>query len=208
MQIAFRLLLPPALVLLGACEKQNASSSLVTESVLSDGMRITASTPNGELVITGKKGPMRIYSGPGWSKDSTLIPRQKRWYGSLGLYDPAGSETQSGRVIVDEGRQFFVSESEALRYMKYLSGYFGELTYSKRGLVVAYKVIPVEGGSPIRSIAVWQIYINGQRPTSFRGGDDSKIKIEGGSIPVTAIPSVAPVGMERELSLLEYQAPH
>lgn len=196
----------PALVLVSACGKHVAVAP-GTESVLSEGMRITAITPSGELVIEGKRGTERSYSGPGWSKISTLIPRTKRWYGSLGVYDPADSSTQSGRVLVDEGRQFFSSESEALRYLNHLSGYFGELTYTKSGLVVAYKVIPVEGGSPIRSIAVWQFYINGQKPASLRGSDESRIRIKGGSIPNTATPAVAPLGLERELSPTEYSAP-
>lgn len=198
------LLLPP-LVLMPACGKRVAGAP-DNEPVLSEGMRITAIMPSGELVIEGKRGTLRSFSGPGWSKDSMLIPRTKRWYGSLGLYDPAGSSTQSGRVLVDEGRQFFASESEALRYLKHLSGYFGELTYTKSGLVVAYKVIPVEGGTPIRSIAVWQFYVNGRRPASLRGGDDSKLRIEGSSIPDSSSPTPATLGFERELSTTEYSA--
>ena len=168
-------------------------------------MRITARTPSGELNIEGRAGFTRAFSGPGWSKVSTLTPRRKRWYGSLGLYDPAGSTKQSGRVIVDEGRQFFASESEALRYLQSLRGYFGELTFSSQGLVVAYKVIPVKDGAPIRSIAVWQCYIQGRRPASLRGADDSKLLVSGGSIPDSAAPTPAPVGLGRELADTEYK---
>jgi hypothetical protein len=182
----------------------NSIPNSAIESVLSEGMKITATTPSGKVVIEGKKGFARAYSGDGWSMNSTLIPRPTRWYGSLGLYDPAGSSSKYGRLIVDEGRQFFSSESEALRYMKALSGYFEKLIYNNSGLVIAYKVIDMKGGEPTRSLTIWQFYINGKRPTSMRGADDSNIKIEGGVIPETATPFPASIGYERELANSEY----
>ena len=182
----------------------NSIPTSATESVLSEGIKITASTPSGKVVIEGKKGFSRSYSGDGWSINSTLIPRPTRWYGSLGLYDPAGSSSKYGRLIVDEGRQFFSSESEALRYMKSLSGYFEKLTYNNNGLVIAYKVIDMKGGEPTRSLTLWQFYINSKRPASLRGAVDSNIKIEGGSIPETVTPFPASIGYERALADTEY----
>jgi hypothetical protein len=176
----------------------------VTESVLTNGMRIVAHTPSGQVVIEGKRGFARKYSGDGWSKTATLTPRTTRWYGSLGLYDPAPSNSLSDRLLLDEGTQFFSTESEALRYLKALSRFFGALTFSKSGLVVAYKVIDISGGRPSRSLEIWQIYIDGSKPTSLRGGDDNSIEISGGSIPSRATPAPARVGFERELAETEY----
>lgn len=183
-----------------------SASNIATESVLSDGMKIFASTPNGKILIKGKNGFTRVYSGDSWSKTSTLIPRPTRWYGSLGLYDPADSSTMHGRLLVDEGRQFFSSESEALRYMQSLSGYYGNLTYNNRGLVIAYKVIDIEGGEPTRSLTLWQFYIDGKKPTTLRGAVDKNVKIEGGTIPETATPFPAKIGYERALGNSEYNA--
>ena len=195
-------LLLPAILLLAACR---ATAPVVpTESVLSDGTTITASTPSGPITIEGRSGFDRVYSGAGWSKRSTLIPRSTRWYGSLGLYDPAGSFTMHGRLLVDEGRQFFSSESEALRFLQSLTGYFGKLTYDSSGLVIALKVIEVPGGEPTRSLEVWQFYIDGRKPTSLRGAVDQDIVVTGGRPPETATPFPAPLGYERKLAEREY----
>ena len=189
------------LFFLSACDK---SPFPYTENVLSDGMVITAHTPNGMISIKGKKGCSREFAGDNWLKKSNLIPRDTRWYGSLGLYDPADSDTMNGRLIVDEGRQFFASESEALRYFQRLSGYYGRLTYNNSGLLIAYKIIDVGGGEPTRSLTIWQIYINGKKPSSLRGAVDKNIEIAGGSIPDTATPFQAKIGYEREIADKEY----
>jgi hypothetical protein len=191
------------LIVLSTCV--NASEPFpYTENVLSEGMMISARTPSGKISIKGKKGCSREYAGDNWSKKSTLIPRDTRWYGSLGLYDPADSDTMNGRLIVDEGRQFFASESETLRYFQRLSGYYGRLTYNNSGLLIAYKVIDVGGGEPTRSLTIWQIYINGKKPSSLRGAVDKDIEITGGSIPDTATPFKAKVGYERAIADTEY----
>ena len=184
----------------------SAASNIPTESVLSDGMKISASTPSGKILIEGKKGFTRVYSGDSWSKTSTLIPRSTRWYGSLGLYDPADSDSMHGRLLVDEGRQFFSSESEALRYMQSLSEYYGNLTYNNSGLVIAYKVIDIEGGEPTRSLTLWQFYINGKKPSTLQGAVDQNLKINGGDTPETATPFPAKIGYERALGNKEYGA--
>ena len=44
-----------------------------TEYVLTDGMVITAETPEGHVRIAGRKGTKRIYSGDVWSKRGTWI---------------------------------------------------------------------------------------------------------------------------------------
>lgn len=175
-----------------------------TESVLSQGMVISAITTEGPIEIRGGPRCARIFSGPNWSKEADLIPRQKRWYGSLGLYGPSPSNSPSVRLVVDEGCQFFSSESEALRYINSLSKYYGKIPFSKSGLVVAYKVIDIPGSGPSRNIAVWQIYINGKQPVSLRGGNDSAISVRGGSIPQAAWPHEAFEGYPRALSVEEY----
>jgi hypothetical protein len=191
------------ILFLSACDK---APFPFTENVLSEGLVITAHTPSGKISIKGKKGCSREFVGDNWSKNANLIPRDTRWYGSLGLYDPADSFSMNSRLLVDEGRQFFSSESEALRYLQSLSGYYGRLTYNRSGLVIAYKVVDVGGGEPTRSLEIWQFYINGKKPSSLRGGVDKDIEISGGSIPDTATPVQSKVGYERALADKEYEA--
>lgn len=193
------------LLSLSACDRKTDPLPF-TENVLSEGMRITAYTPSGKISIEGGEGVTRVFAGENWSKTSNLTPRITRWYGSLGLYDPSPSDSMHGRFIVDEGRQFFSNESEALRYLQSLSGYYGRLTYNNSGLVIAYKVIDVEGDRPTRSLTVWQIYINGKKPSSMRGAVDKNIEITGGHTPDTASPFPAAVGYEREIAGKEYDS--
>jgi hypothetical protein len=174
------------------------------EMVLSEKMKISALTPLGRITIEAGKGFARQYSGVDWSKSSRLIPRTTRWYGSFGAYDPAGSSTRGDRLLVDEGRQFFSSESEALRYMNTLGGYYGSLTYNNSGLVIAYHVVEIPNEKPTRTIQVWQFYINGKRPSTLRGAVDENIEISGGTIPDKVTPMQAPIGYERALSDREY----
>jgi hypothetical protein len=164
-----------------------------TEYVLTKGMKIVANTPNGRVEIVAGNGTERIFSGDGWSKRRWLIPRTTRWYGSLGLYDPAASYSPCGRLLADEGRLFFESESEALRYLYKGSGSSRPI-FNSRGLVIGFYVVPFPGGEPTRNVTVWQIYIKGKRPQSLRGAEDDAISVEGGEIPDTATPNPAPIG--------------
>lgn len=196
------------LVLLSICLliscKSNPDSSLATESVLSEGMKIIAHTPSETITIEGKQGFARLYSGQDWSIISVLIPRKTRWYGSLGLYDPAESNSLGDRLLIDEGKQFFQSESEALRYIQYLSAYYGSMTYNNSGLVIGYAVIDIPKEKPTRSLTIWQFYINNTKPKSIRGANDRNIEITGGTIPDNATPIQAPVGYERTLADKQY----
>lgn len=175
-----------------------------TEVVLTPGMTITATNPNGTVSVHADAEATRTFSGTGWRKRTRLIPRTTRWYGSLGLYDPAGSCTPYGRLLVDEGRLFFQSESEALRYLN-VAGSYMKPVFTSDGLVVGFHVEPIRGGEPTRSIDVWQIYINGRKPTAMRGANDTAISISGGATPETASPNPAPIGYELELSNEEYK---
>jgi hypothetical protein len=184
-----------------SCDQKMPSS---TEFVLSEGMKISAQTRSGRIDIQAGKGPHRIYSSDGWSKTSTLEPRTTRWYGSFGLYDPAPGFSQHDRLILDEGRQFFSSESDALRFMKFMSGFYGSLTYTNNGLVVAYKVTEIPGGKLLRDLTIWQFYINGEKPKALLGAVDQNIQVTGGSIPEKASPIAVPVGYGRQLADVPY----
>jgi hypothetical protein len=189
-------------VALFACERQRALLPN-TEYVLTKGMTVRATNPNGTVTITAGDGAARVFSGDGWSKSRTLIPRTTRWYGSLGLYDPGSSSSPGGRLLADEGRLFFKTESEALRYLYSGSAHFKPV-YTNQGLIVGYDMESIPGHEPVRSVQIWQIYINGKRPNSLRGANDSAILVENGTIPDTAAPNPAPTGYEMILGEKEY----
>ncbi len=171
-----------------------------TEYVLTDGMTITAKMPQETIVIKGGKGTRRFFRGESWSTTATLTPRPTRWYGSLGLYDPADSYTQDGRLMVDEGRQFFSNENQALHYICYLKSLLNtSLIYNNKGLVIVYEITFLKKGGVVRDIAIWQAYINGKKPTSLEGANDSAIHVSGGTIPETAAPHPVEEGEPRQI---------
>ena len=192
------------MVMLAGCSQKN-ELLVYTEVVLKPGMTVTATNPHGTVIIKAGEGTTRIFSGENWEKKRNLIPRRERWYGSLGLYDPAASSSPYGRLLVDEGRLYFPSVSEALRYLYPGSDGFKPV-YTNSGLVFGYDVETFgERMEPTRSIQLWQIYVNGKRPTSMPGADDSAINVSGGGIPETSTPYPAPVGYVKTLGKEEYR---
>jgi hypothetical protein len=192
-------------VLLASCHADDKGKLLPhTEVVLKPGMSVTATNPNGTVTIKSDGKASRIFSGENWEKKSSLIPRRTRWYGSLGLYDPASSNSPYGRLLVDEGLLFFETESEALRYL-YVGSTHYKPVFTNSGLVVGYRVEKIPGGEATRSVKLWQIYINGRKPTKMKGADDTSITLKGGTIPDTASPNEAPIGYEGTLGTQEYQ---
>lgn len=206
-------------IFLTACSTKNELLPY-TEVVLKPGMVIVATNPNGTVTIKAGEGTTRIFSGKNWEKKRDLIPRANRWYGSLGLYDPATSWSPYGRLLVDEGRLYFSSISEALKYL-YTQGDYFKYVYANSGLVFGYHIASLSDATEstrravekrygpekesTRSIELWQIYINGKRPTSIPGADDSAITVSGGDIPETSTPYPAPVGYVKPVGKEEYR---
>lgn len=163
----------------GAGEEENGPVPKGAELAMHDGMRITATTPNGTIAITAGPGLKRTYKWEGASRSVIMDPRGERWHGSLGLYYPGPGEhwkEHNGitRGVVEEGQQHFASESAALKWLnerKYMP-----YVYTKTGLVVGWmKVL----GRRQLNVEVWQILINGKKPRSLKGSSDSKVRVEG-----------------------------
>jgi len=164
-----------------------------TEAVLNPGMRLTARTPNGTLTILAGRGTRRTYRGEGWEKSILLVARTSRWYGSLGLYDPAESYSPYGRLLVEEGRQHFSTEPEAEGWLRGRSREAGvgkeRLIFTRDGLVLRYSMRPVPGsGVPTAQVVLWQIYVGGRRPHGLPGVDDEAIRIDGGAVAEFSTP--------------------
>ena len=164
-----------------------------SEVVLQPGMRITAVTPNGPLTITAGEGTRRTFQGENWHKSLLLVARTSRWYGSLGLYDPAESYSPYGRLLAEEGRQHFSTESDAEAWLRGRSFEAGvgkeKLIFTNDGLVLRYSMCLVPGtGVPTAQVDLWQIYVDGHRPHSLPGADDGAIRVEGGTVAEFSTP--------------------
>lgn len=147
------------------------------EVVMTPGMRITAITPNGTIIVTAGKGLMRSYTWDGATRSVDMWPRAERWYGSLGLYFPGPGyhwREHGGitRCVVEEGQQHFESTEEVLRWIAeraWLSP-----VYRNDGLVVGWaKVLQRKQ----LDVEVWQVYVRGSKPTRLPGSQDDKIRV-------------------------------
>jgi hypothetical protein len=148
------------------------------EVVMPADSTIQATTKTGTIIIRAKKGLRRYYSFDGITRYVVMIPRPERWYGSLGLYYPGPgfhwlpSHNGISRGVLEEGQRHFDSMEEAMKWLKEASQWYPTV-YRDDGLVVAY------GKNLTRkqlNVDVWQVYINGQKPTKMEGSNNEAIR--------------------------------
>lgn len=145
------------------------------EMVMALDTTITATTARGKIVIHAKSDLGRSYEFDSNHLSVTMWPRTERWYGSLGLYYPApslGLWPRRGiyRAVVEEGQQHFNTQEEAISWLRARTWW--PYTYRSDGLVVGW------GTTPERhqlNAEVWQLYIQGHKPSGLAGADDSSI---------------------------------
>lgn len=148
-----------------------------TEVVMAPGSTITAETMTGTITITAGKGLLRSYTWEGATRSVEMGARKVRWYGSLGLAFPGPGDhwkEHNGitRGVLEEGQMRFASLAAAMKWIND-HGKGMPLVYRNDGLLVGF------GKNLSRkqlNVEVWQIYINGKKPTSLAGSQDSKIR--------------------------------
>ena len=142
------------------------------------GMRITAITSEGTILISAGDDYVRTYVWDGVSRSIKMTPRKKRWYGSLGLkypgYDTWEEHNGITRGVFDEGQMHFDSVEEALGWIHART--WMPHVYRNDGVVVGWRNNPQES-SALR-VDVWQIYIRGKKPSSLTGAQDGSIIVE------------------------------
>lgn len=147
------------------------------ETVMSPGMRIHATTPEGEMVVTAVDQLTRSYTWEGATRSVEMSPRTERWYGSLGLYFPGPGDhwkEHKGitRGVTEEGQQHFKSADEALEWIR--SRKWMAYVYRDDGLAVGWsKTLPRKQ----LNVEVWQIMINGKKPAQLPGSQNEKILV-------------------------------
>jgi hypothetical protein len=150
-----------------SCSKQN--KEIVNEIVMSPGMTIEAKNENGDIVIKADNVLQRIYGWDGNMVKIKMLPRDKRWDGSLGIYSP--SSDKEVHMVVEEGQQHFNSSKEAIEWLSWQNNRM-KYVYTSNGLVIGwYKT------KNATSVQVWQFYICGHKPTNLPGAKDNLIKI-------------------------------
>jgi hypothetical protein len=145
------------------------------EIVMTPGMTIRATTSTGTITITAGKGLQRSYTWEGSTRSVEMWPRTKRWDGSLGLYFPGPGyhwKEHDGiaRCVVDEGQQHFKSVHEAEQWVD--ERRYMDFVHRNDGLVVGWDKTP---SRKQLGVEVWQIYVNGKKPTELKGSEDDKL---------------------------------
>jgi hypothetical protein len=149
-----------------------------TEKVLEPESSVTATTDVGVITITSGKGLRRSFTWEGATRTVVMYPRYERWYGSLGLYYPGpGSHwfRHNGitRGVIEEGQQHFAAVDDAAAWLRKRSEFF-PLAFSNDGLVVGWTKTPARQQL---SVDIWQVCVQGQKPTNLIGASQDRIQI-------------------------------
>ena len=146
---------------------------------MSPGVRISAATRSGTIVITAVDEVTRSYTWDGATRAIELEPHKARYYGSLGLFhDPGDEHWRSNRGITccsaKEGQQHFTTTDQALAWLKEREQTWW-CVYSDDGLVIGwYKDLRRKR----LYVEVWQILIQGQKPSRLAGSRNGKIVVD------------------------------
>jgi hypothetical protein len=155
-----------------------------TELVLAPHAVLTATTSIGTMKIEAVDVLTRTYTWEGASRSVRLWPREERWYGSLGAYYPGPGEHWENhhgitRGVLEEGRQNFSSESEALAWLHLGMNHL--MVYRDDGLAVDWSK---NLDRRQLNVNVWQILINGEKPHHLAGSQNDKITLSGKEQPM------------------------
>ena len=148
-----------------------------TEFALLPGQTVTATTPAGTIQVRADDWLKRSYTWEGATRSVIMWPRAERWYGSLGIYYPGpgrhwAEHNGITRGVVEEGQQHFDSVEAAVDWIR--KRQWMPHAYRNDGLVVGWTKIPAREQL---NVDVWQIMINGKKPTSLPGASDAAVQV-------------------------------
>jgi hypothetical protein len=161
-----------------------ASKDSTPELVLGEGVRLTAKAAPGDVSVVTGKGLARSYQWKSCSLSANMMARPARWFGSLGLYDPAASLgilsrllpwwfkcDGVSRTVVQEGQIHFLDRDSAEKWItRYSKG--DETVWSNNGLLVKWGI---NREREQIDVDVWQVCISGRWPTELAGARDESL---------------------------------
>lgn len=165
----------------------SAYTQAASELVMHEGTVIEASNDNSAIKISAGKGHDRVYEYDRCVlKSRGMMARYERWFGSLGIYDPAGQSTLFyaptgckglSRTVVQEGQIHFDNMQFAnawIRRQEMATRRSGETVWSNNGLLVSWNAVPDRRQL---NVDVWLICINGRRPEKLDGAMDRAVRV-------------------------------
>lgn len=158
-----------------------------TRTVMEPGMEILAQTSSQQIRIKAGEALLRTYVVDNCDRTVTLTPRIDEWMGSqgaysAGLYVPSlgnillASKDQNcpnDRILGDESERDFNSEKEAVNWLNRWKR--DNLAYNNSGLVVTWEKNESQNKF---NIDIWQVLINGKKPSILEGANDSSIQVK------------------------------
>ena len=154
----------------------------MNEPVMSPGMKILVSAPACEVVISAGRGLKRTFSWNGETRSVEMWPRAERWHGSLGAYFPGPGDHwyPNGTIVrgvVDEGQLNFSSLDKAMKFLAKTPA-FQPRIYRNDGFTVW-----CSKSEHTLGVDIFQVYINGVKPTKLPGAQDDDILVLAGELP-------------------------
>jgi hypothetical protein len=151
------------------------------ELVLYDGSVIEARNAGSSVSITAGANLVRTFAWKGCSLESHPSPRRSRWFGSMGVYDPAaylgGPITKQCdgifRTVTQEGQIHFDDEEFLREWLRRLPTRPTVLTNS--GLVVSWDFVPSRRQL---NVDLWLVCLNGKPATWLAESSDSSVTVK------------------------------
>lgn len=153
-----------------------------TELAMHEGVTIKAQKDGASITVRSGKGFDRTYEWDSCTLKSNMGARTQRWFGSMGIYDPAPSFGFSfaprscagiSRTVVQEGQIHFDDRRFAYEWIRRQPSSY-KTVWTNDGLLVSWTTVP---GRTQLNVDVWLMCINGRRPTQLDGATDSAITV-------------------------------
>lgn len=163
-----------------------AAATPAPELVLQENVTLSASTPSGRISIRAGRKLDRSYLWGRCTLSSDMQVRPSRWFGSLGMYDPASSFLflstvlpwwfkcdGVSRTVVGEGQIHFQTLAAAEYWLaRYAAP--PHTVWTNDGLLVRWGVVKEREQI---NVDLWQICILGRRPSQLSGAHDQAITL-------------------------------
>ena len=172
------LLVALSVLQLSGCDKREAPTTPYpfTRLAMQPGMVIEAKNKNGTVYIEYLSPLERRYRWNGHDEKRTLIPRKEIWLGRLGAYDPATAyiwEIFSPRIVANDSEIDFTTMEDVEKWLHQGSAVL-DWVYTNDGLVVGFAKASSRNQV---NIDVYQIYINGEKPSKLKGSRPENINV-------------------------------
>ena len=161
------------------------------ELVMSPRMRITAKTSVGTIAITAVDQQTRSYTWDGGTFAVERLPAAERFFAEDGLYYKGTGEHWRDhhgitRCLTKEANKLCITVEDAMAWIKEPER--ASFVYRGDGLMVGWGKI----ADPKQlTVEVWQILIDGKKPTRLPGSQDDKILVE--TVETETVPLVKAV---------------